>query len=204
MDPIVKVANGTFGVSATTTKPAIATNETAASATKAGKASASAGESAKTDVNTGDVDEEDALFDFSGYSTNTRMLAAIVVCGLIGPQAREFYARADSMARYQLSSPQIMYKLNGKLIDDYREAYWWLRDNTAKDARVMAWWDYGYQIAGIAERTTIADGNTWNQDHIGMLGLCLTSPVPEVRCSFLDMNSHSRMTLIPTPARLLA
>eukprot|EP00966_Prymnesium_polylepis_P233944 5411290-Prymnesium_polylepis.1 len=24
----------------------------------------------------------------------------------------------------------------------------------------MAWWDYGYQIAGIANRTTIADGNT--------------------------------------------
>lgn len=25
----------------------------------------------------------------------------------------------------------------------------------------MAWWDYGYQINGIANRTTIADGNTW-------------------------------------------
>jgi dolichyl-diphosphooligosaccharide---protein glycosyltransferase len=72
-----------------------------------------------------------------------------------------------------------MYKSNGQLVDDYREAYWWLRDNTPEDARVMAWWDYGYQISGIAERTTIADGNTWNQDHIGMLGLCLTSPVPE-------------------------
>ena len=26
------------------------------------------------------------------------------------------------------------------------EAYWWLRDHTPEDARVMAWWDYGYQI----------------------------------------------------------
>ena len=51
---------------------------------------------------------------------------------------------------------------NGReiMVDDYREAYWWLRDNTPQDARVMAWWDYGYQIAGIANRTTIADGNT--------------------------------------------
>ena len=32
------------------------------------------------------------------------------------------------------------------IIDDYREAYWWLRDNTPADARVMAWWDYGYQV----------------------------------------------------------
>ena len=33
-----------------------------------------------------------------------------------------------------------------------------LRGNASSDARVMAWWDYGYQIAGIANRTTIADG----------------------------------------------
>jgi len=40
----------------------------------------------------------------------------------------------------------------------------------------MAWWDYGYQISGIANRTTIADGNTWNHEHIATLGRCLTSP----------------------------
>ena len=41
----------------------------------------------------------------------------------------------------------------------------------------MAWWDYGYQITGIGERTSIADGNTWNHEHIATLGYCLTSPV---------------------------
>jgi dolichyl-diphosphooligosaccharide--protein glycosyltransferase len=65
------------------------------------------------------------------------------------------------------------------MVDDYREAYWWLRDQTPKDARVMAWWDYGYQITGIGNRTTIADGNTWNHEHIATLGRCLTSPVKE-------------------------
>lgn len=35
-------------------------------------------------------------------------------------------------------------------MDDFREAYYWLRQNTADDARVMSWWDYGYQVAGIA------------------------------------------------------
>lgn len=39
----------------------------------------------------------------------------------------------------------------------------------------MAWWDYGYQITGIGERTTIADGNTWNHEHIALLGKCLTA-----------------------------
>lgn len=64
-------------------------------------------------------------------------------------------------------------------VDDYREAYWWLRDNTPEDSRVMAWWDYGYQITAISNRTTIADGNTWNHEHIALLGKILTGPLDE-------------------------
>lgn len=48
------------------------------------------------------------------------------------------------------------------LIDDFREAYYWLRQNTPQDAVVMSWWDYGYQIAGMADRPTLVDNNTWN------------------------------------------
>lgn len=56
---------------------------------------------------------------------------------------------------------QIVSKDNsGNLVDDYLDAYNWLHQHTPTDARVMAWWDYGYQINGIANRTTIADGNT--------------------------------------------
>ena len=38
------------------------------------------------------------------------------------------------------------------IFDDFREAYWWLRMNTAEDAKVMSWWDYGYQITAMANR----------------------------------------------------
>lgn len=79
-----------------------------------------------------------------------------------------------------LSNPTIIVKArlrDGMIIklDDYREAYWWLRDNTPEDSRIMAWWDYGYQITAIANRTTIADGNTWNHEHIALLGKALTT-----------------------------
>ena len=37
----------------------------------------------------------------------------------------------------------------------------------------------GYQITGIGNRTTIADGNTWNHEHIALLGRILTSPEKE-------------------------
>jgi len=34
----------------------------------------------------------------------------------------------------------------------------------------MSWWDYGYQIAGMANRTTLVDNNTWNNSHIALVG----------------------------------
>merc|ERR1711935_413800 len=61
------------------------------------------------------------------------------------------------------------------IIDDYREAYYWLRTNTAEDATVMSWWDYGYQIAGMANRTTLVDNNTRNNSHIALVGKAMAS-----------------------------
>ncbi|KAE9407151.1 oligosaccharyl transferase STT3 subunit [Gymnopus androsaceus JB14] len=62
------------------------------------------------------------------------------------------------------------------IIDDYREAYYWLRQNTPQDAVVMSWWDYGYQIAGMADRPTLVDNNTWNNTHIATVGKAMSSP----------------------------
>jgi len=109
-------------------------------------------------------------------------LSIIALC-LFGNLWGRFLQHSENMA-VSFSNPQLMFKSRGHngeaiMIDDYREAYFWLRDTTPEDSRVMAWWDYGYQITGIANRTTIADGNTWNHEHIGTLGKCLTSPVKE-------------------------
>ena len=62
------------------------------------------------------------------------------------------------------------------IIDDFREAYDWLRRNTAQDAKVMSWWDYGYQIALYSDRTTLVDNNTWNNTHIATVGKAMSSP----------------------------
>jgi len=61
------------------------------------------------------------------------------------------------------------------IIDDYREAYYWLRQNTPYDAKVMSWWDYGYQIGGMADRPTLVDNNTWNNTHIATVGKAMSS-----------------------------
>lgn len=99
------------------------------------------------------------------------------------PHMKRFRNDCREMAK-AMSHPSILFqgqRQDGTMVtvDDYREAYWWLRDNTPEDARIMAWWDYGYQITAIANRTTIADGNTWNHEHIALLGRALTGPLKE-------------------------
>ena len=114
---------------------------------------------------------------------STRALIGIGLMVVSLAPARAFYSFSQMFAE-QSSRPQIMFKAQLQtgewiMVDDYREAYHWLRDHTPEDARVMAWWDYGYQIAGIAKRTSIADGNTWNHEHIATLGRILTAPEEE-------------------------
>ena len=62
------------------------------------------------------------------------------------------------------------------IFDDFREAYYWLRQNTPEDAKVMSWWDYGYQITAMANRTILVDNNTWNNTHISRVGQAMSSP----------------------------
>ena len=122
-----------------------------------------------------------------GRSLGCKLVAAYgayyVFTQKVLPPAKVFKETSIQISK-QLSNPTIVMKgtlKSGKevLVDDYRECYWWIRDNTPKDARIMAWWDYGYQISAIANRTTIADGNTWNHEHIALLGRALTSSEKE-------------------------
>ena len=60
------------------------------------------------------------------------------------PFGKEFYNYSHQMAQ-RMSHPSIMFKAqlrNGQeiIVDDYREGYWWLRDNTPEDSRVLSWW----------------------------------------------------------------
>eukprot|EP01132_Coremiostelium_polycephalum_P009021 gene9021-11049_t len=61
------------------------------------------------------------------------------------------------------------------IFDDFREAYRWISQNTAEDARIMSWWDYGYQLSAMANRTVLVDNNTWNNSHIAQVGKAFAS-----------------------------
>ena len=73
------------------------------------------------------------------------------------------------------SSPSIVIATTARdgsrtILDDYREAYYWMRMNTDEHAKFFSWWDYGYQMAGMGNRTVIVDNNTWNNTHIATIG----------------------------------
>ncbi|CAE7233317.1 stt3 [Symbiodinium natans] len=115
----------------------------------------------------------------------TRLIVALALMSWGWREAQEPWQKFVSLC-YQhaesLAGPGLAYEArlrNGKtiIVDDYYQGYVWIDKNTPPDSRVLAWWDYGYQITGIAKRTSVADGNTWNHEHIATIGRILSNPV---------------------------
>jgi dolichyl-diphosphooligosaccharide--protein glycosyltransferase len=130
----------------------------------------------KTKKSTVDVKKASTATKRGIYSLDTRFL---VILPLIGSLVMFVY-HCTWVTSNAYSSPSVVLASRGAdgsqhIIDDFREAYYWLRQNTKQDAVVMSWWDYGYQIAGMADRPTLVDNNTWNNTHIATVGKAMAS-----------------------------
>ena len=53
--------------------------------------------------------------------------------------------------------------------NDWLNALNWISNNTPKDAVIAAWWDHGYWITTLANRTTLADNATINRTRIATI-----------------------------------
>uniref|UniRef100_A0A7S0S2X5 dolichyl-diphosphooligosaccharide--protein glycotransferase n=1 Tax=Chlamydomonas leiostraca TaxID=1034604 RepID=A0A7S0S2X5_9CHLO len=104
---------------------------------------------------------------------------ALGVLGMITLGLMSYSAHCRWVTSEAYSSPSIVlisgYGPHRHVLDDFREAYYWLRHNTKPDAKIMSWWDYGYQITAMANRTIIVDNNTWNNTHIATVGRAMAS-----------------------------
>lgn len=112
--------------------------------------------------------------------TYFKFLSKLIVSGSFIFYLYIFVYHCTWVTQTAYSSPSVVLPSqtpDGKLalIDDFREAYYWLRMNTDEDSKVAAWWDYGYQIGGMADRTTLVDNNTWNNTHIALVGKAMAS-----------------------------
>jgi dolichyl-diphosphooligosaccharide--protein glycosyltransferase len=59
--------------------------------------------------------------------------------------------------------------------DDWTDAMEWIKQNTEEDAVIASWWDYGYWITTLSDRTTLADNATINQTRIETIAKMLIS-----------------------------
>ena len=60
-------------------------------------------------------------------------------------------------------------------VEDWEDAVDWIANNTPKDSVIASWWDYGYWITTLGNKTTLADNATINQTRIQTIAKMLMS-----------------------------
>jgi dolichyl-diphosphooligosaccharide---protein glycosyltransferase len=60
-------------------------------------------------------------------------------------------------------------------VQDWEDAVDWIANNTPKDSVIASWWDYGYWITTLGNKTTLADNATINQTRIQTIAKMLMS-----------------------------
>ncbi|MEZ0289860.1 MAG: hypothetical protein ABWJ42_02075 [Sulfolobales archaeon] len=74
--------------------------------------------------------------------------------------------------------------------DAWIRALEWIRNNTPRDAVIVAWWDYGYWITPLGERASIADGSTINGTQIEILAKILSTNNESIAVDMMKRYLH--------------
>ena len=77
----------------------------------------------------------------------------------------------------------------GVSTNDWMEPLKWIKNNTTEDSVVAAWWDYGYWITTMSDRTTLADNFTGNHTRIELIAKTLLSPPDEAWNNLQEMGA---------------
>ncbi|MDC0173681.1 hypothetical protein OAI55_01415 [Nitrosopumilus sp.] len=73
--------------------------------------------------------------------------------------------------------------------NDWHETMEWIKFNTPENAKIASWWDYGYWITTLSDRTTFVDNATISTFQIQKMAKILMSP-PDVSWNMLqEMNA---------------
>jgi dolichyl-diphosphooligosaccharide---protein glycosyltransferase len=74
-------------------------------------------------------------------------------------------------------------------LTDWTQALSWINTNTPQNAVIIGWWDYGYWINVMANRTTVADNATLNDTRIAEIGQMFMSNVTQAAILAKDMGN---------------
>ena len=80
--------------------------------------------------------------------------------------------------------------------DDWKDSMLWIKENTPENVIIASWWDYGYWITTLSERTTILDNATLIDWQIKKMGYALiTTPENSWRILSSDYNTDISSSL---------
>jgi dolichyl-diphosphooligosaccharide--protein glycosyltransferase len=73
--------------------------------------------------------------------------------------------------------------------NDWKDTLEWIKTNTPQDSVIAAWWDYGYWITTMSERTTLADNATMDHKQIKKIAKLFLSTPDEAWKILQEMDS---------------
>ena len=94
---------------------------------------------------------------------------------------------------------------NSRMVSyDWLQAMEWLKQNSSPDAVVASWWDYGYWITTLSDRTTLVDNSTLIDWQIKKMAFALLAP-PNDAWTILhsDYNTDVSSSLSPNFLKLI-
>ncbi len=75
--------------------------------------------------------------------------------------------------------------INSSLSDDWYNSLIWLKENTAKDAVILEWWDFGWWFQYVGEKITLVDGGYHDQKPTQDIAKFYTEPLTDDGLNFL-------------------
>ncbi|MEZ0319520.1 MAG: STT3 domain-containing protein [Pyrobaculum sp.] len=93
---------------------------------------------------------------------------------------------------------QIATSAVGAISADFLDALMWLKTRLPPYEPVASWWDYGYWISIIGNKTSLADNSTINATQIGKIGLGLMAP-PQIGMSIFTKEFKTKYVLAIMP-----
>jgi len=100
----------------------------------------------------------------------TALIIAMLAVPAFYPLGTSWIAGADFPA--SIANGATGFKVS---TNDWTEMMDWIKNNTEPDAVIASWWDYGYWITTLGNRTSLADNATINMTRIEQIAKAFTS-----------------------------
>ncbi len=107
-------------------------------------------------------------------SKGLSLIFIILLFGALVPHALNATSSAVSPGPLVQSGVPVI--LDGAYANDWIKTLSWMNANTTPGSVVCSWWDYGYWIETMANRTTLADGSTLNRTQIVNIANMMMQP----------------------------